>query len=282
LIQEKRMSRKVPSALVALGLALVCATSAQAAKKMTAKAVTTTRVITACVKTKTGAVKILSSAQAKKKCPKGSEKLSWNVTGPAGKNGTNGTGTAGATGSAGANGANGTNGANGGALQVYDAKGRLGAFAGTITNGLPAYNVLAPDGGIYAYTGAGQVVPSGFGGGPGGSSFVFADAFCQGTAYVPVGSAAIANLYAANFIGPLRFVFRTIDASTSAFGPMRVWKFTTAQSTVPASPAYSSLNPTTGGCQALAPADQPAAGSVLLALEAVTPPRDGAGPLTIG
>src|ERR1700712_4048029 len=102
------MSRKAPSALVALGLALVCATSAQAAKKTTAKAVTTSRAITACVKTKTGAVKILSAAQAKKGCPKGSTKVTWNVAGANGAAGKNG--TAGATGPAGATGANGANG----------------------------------------------------------------------------------------------------------------------------------------------------------------------------
>ena len=277
------MSSNVPSALVALGLALACATGAQAATKTKAKAGKTTVAITACVKTKTGAVKILSAAQAKKKCAKGSKKVTWNVTGPAGANGKNGTnGTTGPTGPAGANGANGTNGANGGALQVFDANGRLGAFAGTITIGVPVYNVLAPDGGIYAYAGSGQVLPTGAGGGGTGSSPVFADAFCQGPAYAPAGTAATATLYAAMFAGPMRLVFRAGDLSTATFGPMRVWKFTSAQSTVPASTAYSALNATTGGCQALAPANQPPAGSVLLALEAVAPPREGVGQLTIG
>jgi len=276
------MSRKVPSALLALGLALACATSAQAATKTKAKTGKTTTAITACVKTKTGAVKILSAVQAKKKCAKGSKKVTWNLAGPAGANGKNGAN--GATGPAGATGANGTNGANGGALQVSDASGRLGALAGTYnTSVFSAYNVLASDGGIYTYLGSGQVMPTGLmSGGPGAAALlVFADPFCQGATYAAVGSAATANLYSAMFVGPMRLVYRAMDPATSTFGPTRAWKFTTTQSTVPASPSYSALN-ATGGC-ALLPADQqPPAGTVMVALDAVTPPRDGVSQLTIG
>lgn len=274
------MSSNVPSALVALGLALACATSAQAAtKKTTTKAAAKTTAITACVKTKTGAVKILSAAQAKKKCAKGSKKVTWNMTGPAGANGKNG--TAGVTGPAGANG---TNGANGGALQVSDANGRLGALAGTYnTNVFSAYNVLAPEGGVYTYLGSGQVMPTGLmSGGPGAAALLmFSDPFCQGATYAPVGDTATANLYIAMFGGPVRLVYRAMDPATSTFGPIRAWKFTTTQSTVPASPSYSMLN-ATGGCSLLPADQQPPAGTVLVALQAVTPPRDGVSQLTIG
>src|SRR5262245_28710432 len=89
-------------ALTSAGLALAFTASAQAGSSST---------ITACVKKKTGAVTILSKKKAKKKCPKGSTKMTWSIAGKPGKNGKNGTN--GANGSAGAPGSNGTNGTNG-------------------------------------------------------------------------------------------------------------------------------------------------------------------------
>ncbi len=66
----------------------------------------------------------------KPKCKKGESKLSWNTTGPAGKNGANG--------SNGASGANGSNGANGAAVGYFAEQSGGTFLSGTVTklNGL--------------------------------------------------------------------------------------------------------------------------------------------------
>jgi hypothetical protein len=270
------MSSKVPAALAALGIAVACAGSAQAAtaKRTPAKASATTVTITACVKTKTGAIRILSAAQAKRRCAKGYTKLSWNVTGPAGaagKSGTNGTN--------GTNGANGANGAAGPMLQVRDSVGSLGVFAGAFSVGFTTvYSVLAPDGGLYSYLSGGQVVPfSGLGGFT--PSPVFSDSLCSGTGFVDLGTSFPPSLVDAYFGGVSRVVFRAAGASGTSFGPTRAWKFTSTTVTVPASPSFFELNMGTGACQAAS--TQPVEGNTLIALAAVTPPRDGVGGLTI-
>jgi hypothetical protein len=277
------MTSKVPAALAALGIALACAGSAQAAtaRRTPAKAsATTVTTITACVKNKTGAVKILTAAQAKRRCAKGSTKLSWNVTGrpgAAGRNGANGTN--GTNGTSGATGANGATGAPGPLLQVRDSVGSLGAFAGAVSaGGVPVYSVLAPDGGLYTYLPSGQVVPFNASGGFTPSP-LFSDSLCSGTGFVNLGTGFPPSLIDAYFGGAARVVFRSSGAG-STFGPTRAWKFTSTTLTTPASPSFYELDLSTGACQAAS--TQPTAGNTLIALAAVTPPRDGIGALTIG
>ncbi len=83
------------------------------------------------MKTKTGAARILTAKQAKKKCPKGSKKVTWSVKGTSGKNGTNGVDGTTTNGNNGANGSDGPGGTSG-VLQVHDSAGNLlGAYAGS-------------------------------------------------------------------------------------------------------------------------------------------------------
>src|SRR5690349_18840933 len=72
--------------------------------------------LTACVKKKTGEMRLRQGKAAKKKCPKGFKKVHWSVRGPAGKQG--------------APGANGTNGVNGQPGPVINVKDATGAVVG--------------------------------------------------------------------------------------------------------------------------------------------------------
>jgi hypothetical protein len=281
------MSKKlvaVVTALVAgLGLTLAFAAGADAAKQAATDVPTS---ITACVNTKTGAVKVLTAKQAKKKCAKGSTKATWGTAGPAGaggKNGTNGTnGTNGANGKNGVNGTNGVNGVDGtNGLHVYDATGRdLGALVGTVAPlGLPAEQVLGSDGGIYSFYDFGQLVPV--------SQFpvLFRDAGCNGTAYVDSGTNA---LFAWLFAGTsFRIVSRQLNLPTGPvatlaglFGPARVWKATATSTPVPSPvPDYYTL--AADGTTCVPDSTPPDDGDQLVALASVPAPADGVGPLTI-
>jgi hypothetical protein len=75
-----------------------------------------------CVKKKSGTLRLVSKST---KCKKGESKLSWNTTGPAGKNGLNGlTGLNGANGAAGATGLTGPNGPMGKPIAEANSEGR--------------------------------------------------------------------------------------------------------------------------------------------------------------
>ncbi len=235
------------------------------------------------MKTKTGAVKILTAKQAKKKCPKVSKKVTWSVKG---KNGTNGKNGAGASGKNGTDGANGAAGASG-VIPVHDSAGNLlGAYAGTVAPALafafasitPAvYNVLGPNGGLYQYSADGRLLPS-------DATFktvpLFRDAACADTAYL---WAALPSLLS-GVSDSSRWVYRPIDSTDPTdlqFGPARAWAFTGATMTVPpvVGTFYAQVN--TGACIAIDPAF-PSAGQMLPVLRSVPAPPDGAGPIVVG
>jgi hypothetical protein len=262
-----------PATTVATVLAIALPTTASAASSTT---------ITACVKTKTGAFKILTAKQAKKKCPKGSKKITWSVKGKNGENGTNG---------ANANGKNGTDGASGtagasGVIPVHDSAGNLlGEYAGTVAPAPPvasitptAYNVLRPDGGLYQYSADGRLLPSD----PTFRSLpLFRDAACADTAYL--WSAAVPSLLS-GVSNSSRWVYRPIDSTDPTdlkFGPARAWEFTGATMTVPpvVGTFYAQVN--TGACIAIDPAF-PSAGQTLPVLRSVPAPPDGVGTIVVG
>jgi hypothetical protein len=106
------MSRKVRSR----GMLATAAIVALMASAFVASSQAQASTLYACVK-KNGTARIYSK---KPKCKKGESKLSWNTTGPAGKNGTNGTN--------GTNGINGTNGAVAGYFAQQAGIGLNGSF----------------------------------------------------------------------------------------------------------------------------------------------------------
>ncbi|MFA4927953.1 MAG: hypothetical protein WC558_05515 [Patulibacter sp.] len=283
-----RSSMAASAVTVALGLSLVAVapavaadqvpatkTAAKAAKKKTKKAAAP-KTVTACVNNRTGTTKVLLGKKAKRKCPKGSTKMTWNVTGPKGADGKNGAN--------GANGANGLPGANGGALAVRDAAGnRIGTFAGALSLGspVPIVQVFGADGGLYTYFESGQLLPSGLLGG-GSMSPLFYDPSCAGPAYLS-SSPGSADLLSAFAGGTARIVYRySTGSSFTNLGPARVWKFTTTTTIVPAvSPAAYQLD-SSGVCAPVSSGDEPDPGDVMVALEAVQAPPDGVGRLVIG
>lgn len=107
----------MPTSITSRGVALITAAaiSLLAAFAMAAQADAAT--LYACVKKEGGSVRLVSQ---RAKCTKSERKVSWSMTGPAGKNGASGAnGAAGATGKNGANGGNGSNGTNGSTGALY-------------------------------------------------------------------------------------------------------------------------------------------------------------------
>jgi hypothetical protein len=239
----------------------------------TASATAATK-ITACVKTKTGVARVLTVKQAKKKCPKGSKKVTWSVKGTSGANGKNGVDGTTTNGKNGANGSDGPAGTSG-VLQVHDSAGNpLGAYAGAATAGAGTlYTVLSPDGGLYRYSGSGQLVPDG--------SPVFLDPGCAGTAYLYFGQLHVPALGGIGVAG--RYVYRPYTGLApqsldfGVVGPARAWKFSDA--TIPWSGGVYLLDQT-GAC-----VQQPGmlpAGFMLAVLTSIPAPPDGAGPIVVG
>jgi hypothetical protein len=211
--------------------------------------------ITACVKKKTGDVRIRSGAAAKKKCPKGWKRVRWNTTGPAG-----------AQGLPGANGTNGATGAPGPNITVKDASGAVvGQLLGVLPEGGTFYSILR-DGGIYLYAGSGQVYPLG--------SPNWKTSDCTGTAYLRVSPGFTTPNFVAFVGGPFRMVFRA--TSTATFGPTSAWKGAGSSEAVVATQLYRLNN--TGTCVT----DGPLYTGDLAVLTSVTAPPDFVGPLTIG
>lgn len=250
-------ARALIAALVALAIAGGGAAGAHAAATST---------ITACVTTKTGAVKILTTATArKKKCPKGTKKVTWNVPGRAGADGSSG-----ANGSSknGANGTNGTNGTNA-PLNVYGPAGRvLGQFAGLAGGNVQfnAYSVMV-DGGLYTYVPEGGLSNSAayldVAGGP-----VYTDAACTGQPVI-----TLPQRYAA-----------TMDRSTYRYVETHlftadVWRAGSTSTVPAAAPTYYAIDTGTGNCLV---ATGVHAGDSLVNLVPTTSPPVLVGPLTIG
>jgi hypothetical protein len=114
--------------------------------------------ITGCYATKTGDLRVVSSAS---KCGKGEKALTWNATGPRGKTGARG--AAGPTGPTGANGSTGPTGPTGatGAGGTTGPTGPTGATGGTGPTG--------PTGATGATGGTGPTGPTGATGATGGT-----------------------------------------------------------------------------------------------------------------
>lgn len=219
--------------------------------------------ITACVKSKTGDVRIRSGAAAKKKCAKGWKRVRWSTSGPAGKQGLPG-----AAGALGLPGAAGTQGPAGPAFTVRDATGAtVGQYMGLVANGIPFYSVLR-EGGFYYYLGSGQAYPLG------SPDWKLND--CTGTAY----SKGVANLNAASlsllFAGPFRMIFRTVS-TTGTFGPTSAWKGRGTTEAITATQLYR-RNGTTGVCET---DNSPYTGDIA-PLDPISAPPDFTGPLSIG
>ena len=212
--------------------------------------------ITACVKKKTGDVRIRSGAAAKRKCPKGWTRVRWNTRGPAGKQGLPG-----------ANGTNGANGQPGPVINVKDASGAIvGQLLGVIPEGGAIYSILR-DGGVWLYLGSGQVYPL--------TSPNWKTSDCSGTAYLRVSSPFSTPTFVALIGGPFRMVFRTVSAGT--FGTPSAWTGSGAFESVVSTQLYERNN-STGVCQT---DGSPFTGDLATLADVAAPP-DFIGPLTIG
>ncbi len=201
--------------------------------------------LTACVNKKTGAMRLVSGKKAKKKCPKGWRKVTWQKD-------------KGRTG-----------------LQVVAADGKVvGILVGMspIGTGVNAFTILR-NGGIYTYLGGGQLYPTS----AMGSLPEFKTADCSGPAYVGLDGAVPAvtlDFYRGLFGGPFRLVFRTF--SPLGLGPASTWKFQGATEDVLVGiPLYELQSD--GTCD---PSD-PAFTGTLFQFDSQPAPPDFAGPLRI-
>lgn len=257
-MSTSRSRRLLTAVAVATGVALVPVATAQAASST----------ITACVKTRTGAVKVLPVKKVKSKCSKGWKKVTWNLAGKPGKNGTNGTN--------GANGAPGAPGATGPAGPQLNVKGADGAVVGKFvgyyfTGSLPILQVEY-QGGLYIYYPSGQLFPSGSFGGP---TVSFKTPDCSGTAYFQGGGIPPGLL--TSLVGSAwRFVNRTITPPFT-FGPATAWKLTATTENI-AVATQLKMRDTSGAC---INDGAPFTGTLITLAETPAPP-DGVGPLTVG
>jgi hypothetical protein len=163
----------------ALVLALVLAVALGAAPK--AEAAT----LTACVKNKTGEMRLVTGKKSKKKCPKGWRKVSWNTEGPA------------------------------------VLRDKTGKFVGKVLGVYPAGGliyVVQRRGGQYLYLGSGEL----FSVSNGSPTFTTPD--CTGTPYLSNSGSPIEATNLLKVIGgSFRFVFRTTVGGFPS-GPARAWK----------------------------------------------------------
>lgn len=210
----------------------------------TAAAPAQAKTINACIKKKTGEVKILSGS--KKKCKKGWKKASWNKQGPQGKTGPKGP-----------------------QLMVRDATGKvLGTSVGTIAEGITLLFVEI-DGGFYSYLPNGLLISVG-----GSSSPSYKNNTCTGTPYLELGTSPTSiSLYTGAANGPSRYVYRR---TVPDFGPASAWSFGSTIEDVAAVDLYHLDS--SGACVL----DSAAYTGKLGVMQAVTAPPDVPGPLTVG
>jgi hypothetical protein len=166
--------------------------------------------LTACVKKGSGAMRLVTGKKAKRKCPRGWRKVTWNVRGPAGPQ-----------------------------LRVRASNGALvGKFRGVFPSGGAIY-VVERAGGLYIYFGSGSLYPTG------SPSFINPD--CSGSAYLTSSSGLASTLMLLKMVGgTFRYVFRTSSGGT--LGPSKAWKSAGTFQSVVAVPTYR-LNGTTGLCE---------------------------------
>lgn len=211
---------------------------------------------TACVNKRTGAAKIMVGKKARKRCPRGTVKVSWNTAGAKG-----------APGAQGAPGGNGAPGAAGPLLSVKDGTGAvLGQYAAVFSEGIVVIMVIR-DGGLYSYLENGQAFPFG------SPSPSFTDATCAGIAYEKTSGSETQQLLAAAG-GMARYQYRP----TTPMGPSRAWKVAGTSLTIPGPGQTLYSLDSAGSCN---PDSSPYIGD-LVTLSAVAPPPDVPGLLTIG
>ena len=231
--------------IIAAGTALILALAAAALAVPVEKAGAAT--LTACVNKKTGEMKMRFGKKAKKKCPKGYKKVSWNDS------------------------------STGKLPSVYGADGsRVGEFLGSTFIGAPyPFYAVLRNGGQYIYlAGSGEMIPLG--------SPSFTNASCTGTAYLEQSGATPSPTETTRFIkalgGTNRIIFRT-QSATGDYGTPLAW---TGDGTAVPAVAVSlyELNEETGACQAAA--GGPFTGT-LFGLRSVTVPTpyDFQGPLSL-
>ncbi|MFM8520116.1 MAG: hypothetical protein ACKOB2_06940 [Solirubrobacterales bacterium] len=232
--------------IIAVGTALILALAVAAMAVSVEKAGAAT--LTACVNKKTGEMKMRFGKKAKKKCPKGYRKVTWNDS------------------------------ATSKLASVYAADGtRIGDFLGSgLFYPWPLYAVKRTDGGQYLYS-AGDGTMQNLG------SPDFTDATCTGTGYLGLDSAtplptAVVARYVKNLQGSTRIVFRAGNA-LGDLGVPRVWTGSGQAQQVAAAITTYALNFQTGACEV----DDPTFTGSLLGLAAVTTPTpyDFVGPLEV-
>jgi hypothetical protein len=155
-------------------------------------------------------------------------------------------------------------------LKVLNGDGSvLGTLAGVLPSGIPIFEVII-DGGIYTYLPSGQLYPFT------GPSPSYKNNACSGTVYVEADDQAEADLLFGNLAGgPSRITFRTTAGGT--LGPISAWQFTKTSESVVGQNLWERDD--TGAC---VPTSSSPFTGVLVALDPVTAPPDGTGPLTIG
>lgn len=225
--------------------------------------------VTACVKKRSGAVRIRSGKAAKRRCPKGWKRVRWNTSGKRGKRGKTGKpgaqGVAGVPGVPGVAGVQGLAGPPGPALSVKDKDGAvLGQFMGLVPSGFPIF-LVQREGGFFYYYPSGQLL------GIGSPSWKTSN--CQGTAYLEAGSAFEVQVFAALVGGPFRTVYRS---SAGALGAPSAWKMGGVAEALVNVQLYRRNS--SGVCET----DGPPSSSTIVSLEQITPPPDVPGPLTVG
>lgn len=162
------------------GLALVVALVAMVAMS---RAEADAATLTACVNKKTGATKMVFGNKAKRKCPKGSRKVTWpNESG----------------------------------LSVFDATGRkVGRLLGVTQSGPYTIFQVLRNGGAYSYMAGGPLFPT-FDPITGPFPVSFKTADCSGKAYLAAGGVQppfFQDLLKRSYRGQYRHVFRTFTSS---------------------------------------------------------------------
>lgn len=162
----------------------------------------------------------------------------------------------------------GQQGPSGQSLGVRDKDGNLvGPLVSVDTTGpAPIFTVLI-DEGLYPYGPSGRLARSSFGG-P-----LFRNAGCNGTAYLaPMTQPEVIEQWTSAAGSQARVVYR-LDSSTAA----RAWKITSQTVDITSESLYG-FSESNGQCALI---NWPRTGT-MVALEPVQPPRDFAGPLSIG
>jgi uncharacterized low-complexity protein len=233
---------------VALGAATAAVLAVALVASMAAAPEAGAARLTACVNKKTGDMRLVSGKKAKKKCPKGWRKTSWEQ----------GKGSPG--------------------YKVYSADGKLvGGLLGTAVpgGGFSFYTVLR-NGGLYTYFPGGVLVPSGA---FGGSSPQFMTTDCSGPAYLALAGgpipAGVLDFYKGIFGGVFRLTYRSSSGGID-FGPAQAWKFSGGTEEIAAPLDLYELN-SAGACVL----DQAGFTGYAFRFQSIPAPPDFKGPLRL-